>query len=93
MVSTPLPWRSFTAKGSEKRETAMIRFSIPAALTAFLARVARVGPILPPAPRIMMSPSILAMSSIIPAEGVVSSWSKRSSVQFMKSPFGPYRQM
>ncbi len=56
-VSTPHPFSWAIAPASEKRATPMTRRVTPAASEARLAMRARVGPILPAAPRTRRSPS------------------------------------
>src|SRR5690606_18836110 len=74
IVSMPQPSSRSRSSGSLKRATPMMRFPGAAAR----ARRASVGPILPPTPRMMMSPStraISAMRAALGRERKSSSWS------------------
>src|SRR6516162_2262981 len=55
----------------EKRETAMTRRGVAARSEALLAMRARVGPILPPAPRTRTSPGSRASARTVDSEGLL----------------------
>lgn len=87
IMSTPF-WRSRSVtRGSVNRDTAITRLSAPAERIAFLASTQRVGPIFPPAPRTMISPSSPARSRTSAALGVVSILFSFASVHIVVCSF------
>ena len=76
MVSTPKSASSRSTLGSGKRDTATTRLDTPARPAALPARMASVGPILPPAPSMSRQPSIARMA---PASAAVGAESTSSS--------------
>ena len=80
MVSTCSRSSSDTTKGSVKRETAYTLRETPLFVQARRSMTDSVGPTLPPAPRIMISPSSVFKSSMSASLGVESSSSSHSSV-------------
>ena len=72
MVSIPSRSSSSLKLPLENLDTPITFFSIPAALTACMVKIAMLGPIFPPMPRSMISPSIFLMSSTNAVEGAKS---------------------
>ena len=80
MVSTPAAVSRLIALPLENRETAMTLRATPAASDARRAMAARLGPILPPAPRMTMSPCSLPIASMTPGVGSLRASSSASTV-------------
>ena len=93
IISTPFSRSSSTTSGSLKRDTAMTRFSTPAARSAFFARTHSVGPIFPPAPSTRMSPSNLPSSPLSASLGVVSILFSLSSVHISVVPLSLFNKL
>ncbi|WP_353719467.1 hypothetical protein [Dyadobacter sp. 676] len=82
IVSIPSAFNSSASPSSVKRDTAITRLLSPASPTARMASLAILGPIFPPAPRIIMSPSMLFMSPISASDGL-SHCSSKDSIPFI----------
>ncbi len=67
MVSTPASFSARSAVADDQRETAITRRESRRARAAMRARV---GPILPPAPRMMTSPGQASRAAVVSARGV-----------------------
>ncbi|MNL34867.1 hypothetical protein D3C87_1568620 [compost metagenome] len=79
IVSIPAASNSSRADTSENRDTPIIRFLIPACSIADLANIAILGPIFPPTPSNIISPSILYISAINLSDGLNNSCSSCSN--------------
>ena len=82
IVSTPASFSARSAAADDQRETAITRRE---SLRARAAMRASVGPILPPAPRMMMSPGHDSSAAVVSGRGVERRSSSSCSVILMSN--------